>query len=208
MSADAPEVIVLPLLAVTRPGEAGSVRPRCSSALAFCRGWVILIQFLYLLNFFPVCFNIHFEGIGASAPIQIVHRGLFPMGLSLPCGKARNQANEGWPLPARCRNRQDWAEMETAAVFRFTSTQMRGSYAANSSPFTTLADMNYHPFYFSKLGNPPRNKASIAETKFPVNSFFLFEGSFLSGLSFHMHRIKNQQNQPEKASGKSSNAPP
>jgi hypothetical protein len=60
---------------------------------------------------------------------------------------------------------------------------MRGSYAANSSPFTTLADMNHHPFYFSKLGNPPRNKASIAETKFPVNSFFLFEGSFLSGLS-------------------------
>ena len=28
------------------------------------------------------------------------------MGLSLPCGKARNQANEGWPLPARCGNRQ------------------------------------------------------------------------------------------------------
>ena len=34
------------------------------------------------------------------------------MGLSFPCGKARNQANEGWPLPARCGNRQAWAEME------------------------------------------------------------------------------------------------
>ena len=72
--ADAPDVSVLPLLAVTRPGEAGSVRPRCSSALAFCRGGVILIQFLYLLNFFPVCFNIHFEGMGnpisADAPFR------------------------------------------------------------------------------------------------------------------------------------------
>ena len=38
------------------------------------------------------------------------------MGLSLPCGKARNQANGGWPLPARCGNRQDWAEMETGPV--------------------------------------------------------------------------------------------
>ncbi len=28
------------------------------------------------------------------------------MGLSLPCGKARNQANEGWLLPARCGNRR------------------------------------------------------------------------------------------------------
>ena len=29
-----------------------------------------------------------------------------PMGLSLPCGKARNQANESWPLLARCGNRR------------------------------------------------------------------------------------------------------
>ena len=50
------------------------------------------------------------------APIQIVHRGLSPMGLSLPCGKARKRANEGWPLPARCGNRRAWAEMETGPV--------------------------------------------------------------------------------------------
>ena len=28
------------------------------------------------------------------------------MGLSLPCGKARKRANEGWPLPVRCGNRR------------------------------------------------------------------------------------------------------
>ena len=39
-----------------------------------------------------------------------------PMGLSLPCGKARNQANEGWPLPARCGNRRDWAETELRPI--------------------------------------------------------------------------------------------
>ncbi len=43
VSADAPDVIVLPLLAVTRPGVAGSVRPRCSFALAFCGGGCVLI---------------------------------------------------------------------------------------------------------------------------------------------------------------------
>ena len=38
------------------------------------------------------------------------------MGLSLPCGKARKRANEGWPLPARCGNRQAWAEMKPRPV--------------------------------------------------------------------------------------------
>ena len=48
--------------------------------------------------------------------MQIVHRGRAPMGLSVPCGKERNRANEDWPLPARCGNRRDWAEMEIGPV--------------------------------------------------------------------------------------------
>ena len=57
--------------------------------------------------------------IGALLLYRLYIGAKAPMGLSLPCGKARNQANEGWPLPARCGNRQDWAEMETGPVCRW-----------------------------------------------------------------------------------------
>ena len=52
------------------------------------------------------------------------------MGLSLPCGKARNQANKSWPLPARCGNRRAWAEMEPGPVCLSAKTARAGDVIA------------------------------------------------------------------------------